>query len=85
MNKQVAPADLEELPKSLNLTHYSIHCTRRLSCALRICCFYRRDQGSRYLHRYLSGSQEKNHLLESVGCGTAFLDYNRDGDQDIYR
>ena len=31
-----------------------------------------------------SGSQEKKHLLESVGCGTAFLDYNRDGNQDIY-
>ena len=31
-----------------------------------------------------SGSQDKNHLLESVGCGTAFLDYDQDGNQDIY-
>ena len=31
-----------------------------------------------------SGSQDKKHLLESIGCGTAFLDYNRDGNQDVY-
>ena len=31
-----------------------------------------------------AGSQEKKHLLESTGNGAAFLDYDRDGDVDIY-
>ena len=31
-----------------------------------------------------AGSQEKNHLLESVGCGAAFFDYDNDGNVDLY-
>ena len=28
--------------------------------------------------------KEKKHLLESLGCGGAFLDYDNDGDKDLY-
>jgi hypothetical protein len=31
-----------------------------------------------------SGSTEKRHLLESVGCGVAFFDYDKDGFPDVY-
>ena len=31
-----------------------------------------------------AGSQEKNHLVESLGSGAAFIDYDNDDDLDIY-
>ena len=34
--------------------------------------------------KLLSGRPGKDHLLDSAGCGAAFLDFDRDGRLDIF-